>query len=233
VLKQRERRIGDDDVGLFEERDTLGAAEVAAAVLVVCFQGDACGLVALEEELHILDVHRPVAVLVFHVVEDDGHRLGLLAFAVALVVFREERALPGDGGAVVAGGDELLEAELVEVCREVLEEVALEGVVAVAVDDLAAEGVRVELEVGLDLFLDVDVLRVELVLLGGLGGTQATVEGLACHGAVGFLGFVRRLCELTARSSAAPHIMIGAHGEAHARHRQECAASAATASLKA
>jgi hypothetical protein len=78
--------------------------------------------------------------------------------------------LAGDGGAVVAGGDELFEAELVEVGGEVLEEVALERVVAVAVDDLAAEGVGVELQVGLDLFLDVDVLGVELVLLGRLRG---------------------------------------------------------------
>ena len=103
-------------------------------------------------------------------VEDDGERLGLLALAIPLVVLREQGELAGDGGAVVAGGDELFEAELVEVGGEVLEEVALEGVVAVAVDDLAAEGVGVELEVGLDLFLDVDVLGVELVLLGRLRG---------------------------------------------------------------
>jgi hypothetical protein len=83
------------------------------------------------------------------VVEDDANGLGLLSLAVALVVFGEEcaRAHAGDGGAVVAGGDELLEAELVEVGGDVLEEVALEGVVAVAIDDLAAEGVGVELKV--------------------------------------------------------------------------------------
>ena len=142
------------------------------------FQGYPGGLVALEEKLDVGHVRRAVAVLVFHMVEDDGEGLGLLALAIPLVVFREQGALAGDGGAVVAGGDELLEAELVEVGGEVLEEVALEGVVAVAVDDLAAEGVGVELQVGLDLFLDVDVLGVELVLLGRLrDGKGAIAEG--------------------------------------------------------
>ena len=179
LAEQRERRVGDDDVGFFEERDALGAAEVAAGVFVVALEGDAGGLVALEEELDVGHVGGAVAVLVLHVVEDDGQGFGLLPLAVALVVFREQGQLPGDGGAVVAGGDELLQAELVEVGGEVLEEVALEGVVAVAVDDLAAEGVGVELEVGFDFLLDVDVLGVELVLLGRLGGAQASVQRLS------------------------------------------------------
>ena len=148
----------------------LGATEIATGVLVVSLQGYACGLVAPEEELDVVYVHRAVAVLVFHMVEDDGERLWLLALAIPLVVFGEQGALAGDGGTVVAGGDELFEAKLVEVGGEVLEEVALEGVVAVAVDDLAAEGVGVELKVSLDLFLDVDVLGVELVLFGRLRG---------------------------------------------------------------
>jgi hypothetical protein len=143
------------------------------------FKGDPGGLVALEEELDVGHVRRAVAVLVLHMVEDDGERLGLLALAIPLVVFREQGELAGDGGAVVAGGDELLEAELVEVGGEVLEEVALEGVVAVAVDDLAAEGVGVELEVGLDLLLDVDVLGVELVLLGRLRGARDQLKPFA------------------------------------------------------
>ena len=60
-------------------------------------------------------------------------------------------------------------------CREVLEEVAFERVVAVAVNDLAAERVRVELQVRLDLLLDVDVLSVKLVLLRLLGVRQTLV----------------------------------------------------------
>ena len=126
--------------------------------------------VLLQEELDVFDAGRAVSVDILHFLDLDGDRLGLLALAIALVVLTERELCAGDGGAVVAGGDELLQAELVEVGGEVLEEVALEGVVAVAVDDLAAEGVGVELEVGLDLFLDVDVLGVELVLLGRLRG---------------------------------------------------------------
>src|SRR6185295_2984556 len=84
--------------------------------------------------------------------------------------------MASDGRAVVAGSYQLFQPELVEVGGEVLEEVALEWVVAVAVDDLASEGVGVELYVGLDLFLDVDVLSVELVLLGRLRGVQASIQ---------------------------------------------------------
>ena len=171
----------------FEERDALGAAEVAAGVFVVAFQGYPGGLVALQEKLDVVMFAAPSPSSSFTWSSDDGERLGLLALAIALVVFREQGALAGDGGAVVAGGDELFEAELVEVGGEVLEEVALEGVVAVAVDDLAAEGVGVELQVGFDLFLDVDVLGVELVLLGRLGGAEASVQRLA------FRHFARRL----------------------------------------
>lgn len=189
LAEEGEGRVGDDDVRLFQVRDALGAAEVAAGVLFVAMQRDPGGLVALEEKLDVGHVRRAVAVLVFHMIEDDGERPGLLAFAIARVVFREQGELARDGRAVVAGGDEPFEAELVEVGGEVLEEVALEGIVAVAVDDLAAEGVGVELEVSLNLFLDVDILGVELVLLGRLRGAQALVQGFAFHGGIGLLEF--------------------------------------------
>mgnify|MGYP003693748643 CR=1 FL=1 len=55
------------------------------------------GLVPLEEELDVGHVRSAVSVLVFHMVEDDGERLGLLALAIPLVVFREQGALAGDG----------------------------------------------------------------------------------------------------------------------------------------
>jgi hypothetical protein len=99
-------------------------------------------------------------------VEGYGEGLGLPALVIPLVVFGKRGATSGDGGAIVTGGDELFKAELVEVESEILEEVALEWVVAVAVDDLAPKSVGVELQVGLDLLLDVDVLGVELILLG-------------------------------------------------------------------
>ena len=166
VLSEKgEGWVGDHDVRLFEQLDALGAAEVAAS-------REACAgvRVLLQEELDVFDAGRAVSVDILHFLDLDGDRLGLLALAIALVVLTERELCAGDWGAVVAGGDELFQAELVEVGGEVLEEIALERVVAVAVDDLAAEGVGVELEVGLDLFLDVDVLGVELVLLGRLRG---------------------------------------------------------------
>ena len=122
---------------------------------------------------------RAVSVEILHFLNLDGDRFGPLPLAIALVVLIERELCARDGGAVVAGSDELFEAELVEVGGEVLEEIALEGVVAVAVHDLAAEGVRVELEVGLDLFLDVDILGVELVLFGRLRGAQISIHRLA------------------------------------------------------
>ncbi len=163
LLEEGKRRVGDHDVRLHEQLDAVGAAEVAAS-------REACAGVGvlLQEELDIFDPGRAVSVDILHFLDFDGDRLGLWALAITLVVLTECELCAGDRGAVVAGGDELFEAELVEVGGEVLEEVALEWVVAVAVDDLAAEGVGVELQVGLDLFLNVDVLGVELVLLGFL-----------------------------------------------------------------
>ncbi len=84
----------------------------------------------------------------------------------------------GDGRAIVARCNQLFEATFVEVRGEILEEVALERVVAVAIDDLVAKGVGVELQVGFDLFLDVDILGIELVLLGRLSLAEALIHRL-------------------------------------------------------
>lgn len=88
LAEQGERRVGDDDVRLFQERDALGATEVATWVGVVRFQGFSGGLVALQEELNIINIGRTIAILVFHLVEDDCNGLGLGAIAVALGVFK-------------------------------------------------------------------------------------------------------------------------------------------------
>ena len=108
-------------------------------------------------------------------VENHRQRLGLLPLAVAFVILREQSRLTRNRRSVIAGRDQPLQPQLVEVRREVLEEVAFERVVAVAVDNLAAERVPVELQVRLDLLLDVDVLGVELVLLRLLGVRQTLV----------------------------------------------------------
>ena len=212
-LEKGEGRICDDDIRLLEQLNALGAAEVASGVFGVRPQGHPSSLIPLEEKLDVGHVRSAVTVLVVHMVDDDGERLGLLSLAVALVVFREQGALAGDGGAVVAGGNELLDAELVEVGGEVLEEVALEGVVAVAIDDLAAEGVGVELQVGFNLFLDVNILGVELVLLGRLRGVQASIQrlvlhvaGVVCHWSHWLLYTV---CAIEARTAAIGESMGG------------------------
>ncbi len=116
-----------------------------------------------------------------------------MALAVALVVLTERELCAGDRGPVVAGGDELFEAERVELGGEVFKEVALERIVAIALHDLAPEGVGVELQIGLDLFLDVDVLGVELVLLGRLGGVQASVQRPAILALGYFYHLIERL----------------------------------------
>jgi len=73
------------------------------------------------------------------------------------------------GGVVVlaAGGDELL-----EVGREVEEEVADARVVAVAEDGFALEVLLVVTQ----FLYDVGELDVELILLGGLGGMEASIQ---------------------------------------------------------
>lgn len=184
LLEEGEGRVGDHDVRLLEQLDALSAAKVAAS-------REACAGVGvpLQKEHDVIDAGRAVSVDIPHFLDLDGNRLGLLALAIALVVLTERELCAGDGGAIVAGGDELLEAELIKVGGEVFEEVAFEGVVAVTVDDLSAEGVGIELEVGLHLFLDVYILGVELVLLGRLRGAEISIHRLAFHGVIGFLGF--------------------------------------------
>ena len=184
LAEEGERRVGDHDVRLLEQFDAIGAAEVAASR-----EGCAGVWVPLQKELDVFDADRAVSVEIRHFFDLDGDRLRLLSLASVLIVLTERELCAGNWGAVVAGGDELFQPELIEVGSEVFEEVAFKRVVAVTVDDLAAEGVRIELEVGLDFFLDVNVLGVELVLLGRLRGAQALIQRFDFHGAIVFLGF--------------------------------------------
>jgi len=169
--EEGEGRIGDYDVGLFQKRDALSAAEVSAF-------GEARAAVRglLQEDLDIIYTGRAVSVDILHVFDLDGDRLGLLALTIVLVVLEERELFAGNWGAVVTGGDELFQTKSVEVGCEVFEEVAFEGVVAITVDDLTAKGVPVELQISLNLFLDVNVLSVELILLGRLRGTEISIH---------------------------------------------------------
>ena len=64
--EEGERRVGDDDVGLLEEFDAFGGAEVAVA-----FKAREHVLVVLDEPFHVGEVDAPVAVRVRHLVDDD------------------------------------------------------------------------------------------------------------------------------------------------------------------
>ena len=79
-----------------------------------------------------------------------------------------------DRGARVAGRNQFLETEPVEVEGEIPEEVALERVVAITENRLALE----VLTVVLHLFFDVRQLRIELVLLRPAGIVQI---GIVSH----------------------------------------------------
>ena len=76
LVKEGEGRVGDDDVRLFQERDALGAAEVAAGVLVVAFKAIRVALFASGRARRRCR-SRAVSVLIFHLVDLDGERLGL------------------------------------------------------------------------------------------------------------------------------------------------------------
>ena len=163
---QRERRVRHNDVGLVEERHTLGAAKVAAPLK----QLD--GVLAGAEQLgHVQHVDTALA---GHVA--DGRHDGLVRRAplVIRLVAEQGQLRAGYRRPGITGRYELLELELVEVEREVLEEIRLVGIVAVAQNGLA-------LEVGAvvpQLVLDVGELGVELVLLGVLCFSQCSV---LCH----------------------------------------------------
>ena len=121
-----------------------------------------------EQVLHIQHVHPAVTGRILHV-GDDGLVCVAVASGIGVHVVVEQGWLvlaSGDGRAAVARRNQLPQAQMVEVQGEVLEEVRLVGVVAVAQDNLAFEMIRVVPQ----LVLDVWHPRVELVVLDLLGG---------------------------------------------------------------
>lgn len=162
LAEKRERRVRHDDVGLVEERNAFGRAEVA-----VTREPRQHVLPVADEPFNVGKVDAPVLVLVPHLGDDD---------LVGLMPTRSVRAPPrlhdrpvpeevelcaDDGGGRVAGRRQALQTQYIEVHREVLEEIALVGVVAVAQDARAPEVGSVVLQ----LVLDERKVRVELVLL--------------------------------------------------------------------
>ncbi len=133
--------------------------------------------------------------------DTDFVRVWDAVFVLVAVVFEVEstcrRVLAEQIGIaiLVAGGDQLFQLKFLEVVREVVEEIADLGIVAIAQHGLALEMLRVMPQ----LLLDVRKLGVKLVLLGRLGGMQTSIQRLARHGAevngvsgnwrAGFCGF--------------------------------------------
>ena len=145
--------------------------------------------VLFEEEFDVFDAGRTISIKIFHLLDLKSHCFWFRALGSPLKVIFESELYPSDWGTNVTGGDESFKPEFVEVGGEILEEIALEGVVAIAVDDLTTKSVGVEFEVGIDLFLDVEILRVEFVLLGRPGSAEASVQRLTFHGGICFCGF--------------------------------------------
>jgi len=108
--------------------------------------------------------------------------------AISLIVFREQFALTGDRRAVVGGADESFQPELVKVRGEAAGKIAPKGVVAAAVNDLAAKRVGVKLQISLHLFLDVHILRVEFILLRRLRSAETAIHRHAVRVAADFFG---------------------------------------------
>ena len=114
--EEGKRRIGDDDVGLPEEFDAFGRAEVSVA--------------AQFADADFFGVRNPVAVLVAVIDEVYG--------TLAVVPGKQIDVL-----VLVAGGDESFEPEGLELVGEIMEEVGNARIVAVAENGLAPEVVAV------------------------------------------------------------------------------------------
>ena len=119
VEEAGERRIGDDNIGLFQKRETFGAVKTSIAVKVL--------------DLDLLVIDALVLVLVALVNLIDG--------SLALADRKQIRVL-----AFVASRDHLLQAKQFKVEGEVLEEIAAPRIIAITQDDLALEVFAVMLQ---------------------------------------------------------------------------------------
>ena len=123
----------------------------------------------MQEVGHVGKVHRTIPIYIRHL--GDFHLVGhSMRFAFRCVKLEKE-FIARDWRTIVAGGYKLFKTEGVKVQGEILEEVALVRVVAIAEDHLALEMVAVMLQ----LLGDVVHLRVELVLLRPFGVSEIAV----------------------------------------------------------
>ena len=165
--KERERRVGHDNVRLAQQFNALLRTKVARLQLRQHV------LVVFDEDFHVGHIHCAVAIHVLHLRDDQfvGNAFRFFLLFLPLGEQREFAAL--DGRAVVARANQFFQSELIETRGEVFEEIAFVGVIAVAKHGFAAE----VLPIVLQLAFDVLQLRVELILLRHLSGVKIFV----CH----------------------------------------------------
>ena len=106
--KEREGRVGHDDVSLTQQFFALLRTEVAR------FQLRHHILIVLDEDFHVGHVHCAVAVHVRHFCDDQLMGYALLRFLRFLPFGKEREFAALNGRAVVTGTDEFLQPKLVE-----------------------------------------------------------------------------------------------------------------------
>ena len=128
-------------------------------------------MVVLQQVAHIGKVNSPIAILIPHLC--NLHLIGYLGWFLVITVEVQQQFVAHHRRPVVAGTYQFLEPQLIETQSEILEEVALIGVIAVAEHHLVLE-VR---PIMMQLTLNIGELRVELILLCRLG----SIEIFICH----------------------------------------------------
>lgn len=164
--KEREGRIGHDEVRLITQATHLLTAEVPIALHIAPLQVGEVDLAVARDVLREgedLPPHTRLAGVVLR---------GILLEKRRLIWRTETLALRG-----VAGADELAESQLAEALRKVAGKLAPLRVIARQEHRLVAEEVGVVIDVRLQLTLYVRVLSVKLIVLGPL----RTGEVFVCH----------------------------------------------------
>ena len=154
LAEERERRIGDDNVCLVAELTDLLAAKIAIALQIPPFE--------------IIKIDAPVGGRVVVENEDLAAHLGLRLVERRLLGLVERGLIEGLDLLArrrIAGRDQFLQSKALEVLGEEAGELAPLGVVAGQKHRLAAKRVGIEVEIGVDLLLDVIILRIELIVL--------------------------------------------------------------------
>ena len=163
--EKRKWRIGDHDIGLFQQFDTFRAAEIAS------LEDGKHVFVVFQQVLNVTQVNSSISVHVAYL--SDLNLIGNLFGLLGEIAPINHQFIALNRRAIIAGANQLFQPQLVETEGKVFEEIALVGVIAVTQDGLTAK----VLPVVLQLPLNIAHLRVKLVFLCRLSGIQVFV----CH----------------------------------------------------